>query len=112
MLVANGANPNLLDGNGESPLTKAISEKSLEMVEFLVENGAKINALDGDGYLPFHDTVTTSGAKMMRYFLQIGASLNLRNVDGNCIKDQEPTCSEDANSQLGFELEMKMSFLQ
>ena len=56
MLVANGANPNLLDGNGVSPLTRAVLSQNQELVKLLVEKGAKINALDGDGYLPFHDT--------------------------------------------------------
>ena len=56
MLVANGANPNLLNGNGVSPLTRAVLLQNQEWVKLLVEKGAKINALDGDGYLPFHDT--------------------------------------------------------
>ena len=83
MLVANGANPNLLDGNGVSPLTWAVLSQNQELVKLLVEKGSKINALDGDGCLPFHDAVTSSDTKMIKYFLQIGAPLNLRNIDGN-----------------------------
>ena len=83
MLVANGANPNLLDAVGVSPLTRAVSRQNLEMIKVLVENGAKINAPDGNGYLPFHYAVRSSDAKVFKYFLKIGTPLNLRNVDGN-----------------------------
>ena len=51
-LVERGADPNLTDARGTSPLKHAISYGRKEMVEILLQNGADPNAKDDEGATP------------------------------------------------------------
>ena len=72
ILIENGADPNLLNDVGRSPLSEAIIAKSLEIVTFLVEKEASMISLDGDGYSPFHKAVKSDNASILQYFAQNG----------------------------------------
>ena len=71
VLIGEGANPNLCNGIGRSPLSEAILIHSLEIATFLVENGANVNAVDADGYSPFHKAVKSDSAKILKYFISL-----------------------------------------
>ena len=54
LLIENGANVNLIDTAGETPLTYAIHCNNLEATNLLIENGANMNLIDGSGWLPLN----------------------------------------------------------
>jgi ankyrin repeat protein len=42
LLIEYGANPNLLDSNGITPLELAVQQGNIDMIEYLLDNGAQI----------------------------------------------------------------------
>ena len=44
-----GANINLANNNGETPLMHALSTESHNLVKYLLDNNADINAINNDG---------------------------------------------------------------
>ncbi len=53
LLIAEGADPNIVDENGWSSLFFASAQGNLEIVKTLVRNGAKVKALDNEGLSPY-----------------------------------------------------------
>jgi len=51
LLLNAGADPNILEGEGVTPLVEAVEKDDIEMVKFLLKNGAKID-IDGMFYKP------------------------------------------------------------
>ena len=49
LLLANGADVNAQNNNGDSALTRATLNGHLEIVKLLLTNGADVNAQDTDG---------------------------------------------------------------
>ena len=63
-LIEAGANLNIKDKSGRTPLDIATSEGYLDMVELLIENGAQLDALGKDGpshYVAFEGEVEKVG---------------------------------------------------
>lgn len=54
MIVRNGANINVSDDNGTTPLILACQEGRDECVDFLISEGAHVNACDQKGYTALH----------------------------------------------------------
>ncbi|KIM23535.1 hypothetical protein M408DRAFT_252994 [Serendipita vermifera MAFF 305830] len=53
ILLAAGANPNIRDIYGTSPLHGAVQYDQIEAVEMCMKHGGDIHLLDNDGYSPF-----------------------------------------------------------
>jgi ankyrin repeat protein len=53
-ILAEGANPNELDRQGETPLHKAAREGHFEVAKLLVEHGANVNVVSEFGLTPLH----------------------------------------------------------
>jgi ankyrin repeat protein len=53
-----GANIEALNEAGDTPLTKAIKEKGIDIIYYLLEKGANINQKDNKGYAPLHYAIT------------------------------------------------------
>ena len=64
-LLDNGANPNAIDGNGNTPLTFLVlednggnTESALLIMQKLIDSEANTNAIDGNGCTPLTSTVS------------------------------------------------------
>ena len=88
VLIANGANLDLCNGVGRSPLSKAISRNNLEIGKILVENGAKINSNYVKGMTPFQKAIKEKKLEMIHLLMENGADMKIRtkNSKNNAIE--------------------------
>ena len=84
MLIAQGAQINVKDKNGRTPLYGAVVKSSLEIVKFLVQSGADVNTKDASGYSPLTWAAASSRAdyKIIGFLIQAGANVNFRGWRG------------------------------
>lgn len=80
-LLANGADPNIPDLQGKTPLHHAAVCFWEEPVENLLQAGANIHSADHEGSTPLHIACTTPSDHVMRLLLQ-GADHTLRDSEG------------------------------
>jgi ankyrin repeat protein len=79
-LLKLGANPNLADENGFTPLMLALNQAhKLNLVEMLLNNGANINAADKSGETAL---MQTSDLTLIDLLISKRANLNRKNKDG------------------------------
>jgi len=95
-LGSRGANLNLIDRHGRTPLHCAIYGESrrggrrqlnLSSARVLLSEGADVNAVSGDGSTPLHIAVYTYQVEATRLLLQNGASMEARRRDGKTVLD-------------------------
>lgn len=88
-LLQNGANCNLADHNGRTPLHVAFrafpDEVERKVLEILIQHGANINATDIHGNTPLHTAVWRRHKKeFIQFLLENGADINAKDfVNGN-----------------------------
>ena len=68
-LIEHGANVNLCDIYGSTPLSMACVRGNLETVKLLVKSGAQINVCDIDGYSPFYWASELKHISIVKYLL-------------------------------------------
>lgn len=81
-LLALGADPSSLDGNGRSPTTLAI-RSGLDILDQLVAAGADLNEQDGEGRTPLHHAVLANDRPMMERVLALGGRIDARDGAGS-----------------------------
>ncbi|KAL6622119.1 ankyrin [Neocallimastix californiae] len=89
-LLEKGANPNVKDGNGYSPLMLSI-QKEFEMgeniqdsyVKILIEHGASVNERDANGNSLLSLAVQKNSIRMVDFFLKSGCPMNEKDASGN-----------------------------
>lgn len=67
---------NSKDRNGNSPLSIAVSNRDLEMMNFLIENGADVNIEDYFRMPPIYYAVTKGTTEMIELLINKKASIN------------------------------------
>jgi ankyrin len=77
-LIADGADPNEPDPQGETPLHKAVRLANPGAVQVLLDNGAQINAASALGLTALHWAALTGQVEMIEYLLDNGASAHAR----------------------------------
>ena len=89
LLFSRGANPNLTDRYGRTPLHLAVACGHLLIAKALLEGGANPNLKHDEGNTPLHTIVETDNQKpdrqrdaIARLLLVHGADLNMRNGKG------------------------------
>jgi len=75
-----GANVNVRDSNGSTPLHMAVLRKSDRIVECLINAGASVNASNGDWSTPLH---LCTNPEIMQALLRAGADPNAKDIFGN-----------------------------
>ena len=82
LLLGHGADPNVMDASGRTPLCVAAKKERVEILQTLVENGRiQVDKPDDAGNTPLY--AGSMSAEITRMLLAKGADVNARNSDGN-----------------------------
>jgi len=81
-LLEEGADPNIRDGDGNTPLHFAASKGCAEVAKLLLRHGADPNAQDKNGETPLHVAASEGHVDVVRLLLEHGADPSIRNKDG------------------------------
>jgi len=82
-LLEEGADPNIRDGDGNTPLYFAASKGCAEVARLLLEHGADPNAQDKNGETPLHVAAFNGHVDVVRLLLEHGADPTVKNKDGD-----------------------------
>ncbi len=82
LLISNGADVNIPDSEGITPLAEAIALDSGDTFELLVAKGAKTDVKDTNGFSPLHIAAIYGRSFLMRRLLELGADANARDLSG------------------------------
>ena len=63
-LLSRGANPNVIDYGGETPLMRAALTGFVKMASLLIANGANVNARNNDGFTAMDVAIIGEDSKM------------------------------------------------
>ncbi|KAL8999176.1 MAG: hypothetical protein Q9169_001955 [Polycauliona sp. 2 TL-2023] len=84
LLMDHGADPNIPNDFGETPLFLAVSDGHIAAAEFLLQHGANVNARDKDGSTPIHavkysnvDVDAEDQESLIRLLIDYGADPNI-----------------------------------
>ena len=77
--IANGAQINIKDINGKTPMHYFANEARIEAFECLLENGAEIDAKDFRGSTPLHYAVIEGNFEMVKLLIDHGAQVDAKN---------------------------------
>lgn len=86
-LLQEGANPNLADNRGRTPLIAAVEIGFLEGVEVLVGRGARVDVASETGETPLMSAVHSRNIALMEILLEAGADPDLADNAGRSARD-------------------------
>lgn len=101
-LAQRGANPNVADKSGTTPLMLAVSLGFVEGVEALIDAGARVDVTNSAGETPLISSIHRRDTALMRLLLAKGASADRTDNSGRSARDYIAVMS--GNSQLLAEL--------
>ena len=87
ILIEKGANIELKDRYGYTPLEVAVHNGHISIVKLLIEKGSKINDQNGWKETPLHFALKRNKKEIIELLLQNGANMDLKNEDGKTPKD-------------------------
>ena len=97
-LIENGANINIRDNNGQTPLYHAADEDKFEIVKYLIDFGAWIDLKNTvNNYTPLHAAVEEGHQNVVKFLIENGANVNI--------------CNKDFQSPLHFAVESVFKYL-
>jgi cytohesin len=82
LLIAHGADVNIKDKHGNTPLHWSARLGHQDIVELLVESGAEVNALNQSNSSALFDATECHHSNIVEYLLSHGAKVNLRDTEG------------------------------
>jgi ankyrin repeat protein len=82
LLVKNGADVDLIDKYGITPLHIAVRYNIPDLVSLLVEKGADVNIENDYGFTPLILAVHLNNVEMVRLLVEEGVDVNIKNVSG------------------------------
>lgn len=86
-LIAKGANVNLRDAKGVTPLVAAVNANFIEGAELLVSKGARLDESNNAGETPLITAVHNKNVAMMRILLKAGADPDRADNSGRTARD-------------------------
>ncbi len=87
-LLAKGANPNLVDNDGNSPLMDAVQVRFEDAVRLLLARGAQVDKTNDNGETPLIRAVQLRDVAMVRLLVANGANADKRDsIAGMSAKD-------------------------
>jgi len=81
-LLDEGADVNVADARGNTPLMEAVMSGTQQTVRLLLERGADVNVTDNWGNAPLMEAVKKSSNETIRLLLERGADVNAANSEG------------------------------
>ncbi len=83
-LIRRGANVNVWDDIGSTPLSRAVTSDRLEVVECLLKNHADLAITDSHGWSVLHHAATrpVDSRRCMTMLMEAGADVNADDLDG------------------------------
>ena len=87
MLLQMGANPEIVDSYGETPLRLAVVWKSPESINALLDAGANIDSVNSAGNTALHVAVNHAEVDICRLLLERRANRNIQNESGETPRD-------------------------
>jgi ankyrin repeat protein len=81
-MLANGADPNVVERDGRSPLHIAVYLNRREMIEKLLQTGARANDIQRDRASPLHIAVERGYLSFLPMLLLAGAEIDARDEEG------------------------------
>ncbi|WP_419420486.1 ankyrin repeat domain-containing protein [Legionella sp. D16C41] len=82
-LAGQGAEINLVDSDGDTPLLVALKNQYSEIASYLISIKANVNLANNNGITPLHMAVIKEYIKISKYLIQAGADLFLTTKKGN-----------------------------
>ena len=82
LLMEHGADPNLQDTEGYTPLTTAVQYNFVPIAHYLIENGARLDVLDNEGHAPMHWAAYFGHERMTDHLLVRGESAKSLDYSG------------------------------
>jgi ankyrin repeat protein len=82
LLLEHGADVNVQDNNGATPLHVSAEVGTVEVARVLLEHGANVAARDSKGKTPMHDAVDYGRVEVVRVLLEHGANIGAENNEG------------------------------
>ncbi len=78
LFLKNGANINLTNDEGTSPLLNAVAYGDVSFIKYMKQKGADINLAQGDGLTPLIASIWSHNFKIFSFLLKSGANLEAR----------------------------------
>ena len=85
LLIKSGADVNMGDKLGETPLMQAASRGFTDCVESLLRAGADVNSIHARSKTALHRSLQSGCSKCVRLLLEAGAHVNVPDVNGNSV---------------------------
>ena len=85
LLIEKGANVNIKNNFGNSPLHFTANKNDEEMVQLLIKciDKTSINGQDNQGNTPLHNALENGYIKIAKLLIREGADINIKNNSGN-----------------------------
>ncbi|MBO7454124.1 MAG: ankyrin repeat domain-containing protein [Alphaproteobacteria bacterium] len=84
-LVDQGADPNIKNKDGDTPLIKAVWWKSIKVTKYLIDHGADVNSKNRWGDTVLTNVLEKNNNEIAKYLIDHGANVNLRDRWGDTI---------------------------
>jgi ankyrin repeat protein len=79
VLLKRGANVNIVDKDGDTPLSTAATFDRRDVAEVLIANGADVHRAGAEGWTPLHSAARQHDLSLMKLLLDHGAPINVVN---------------------------------
>jgi ankyrin repeat protein len=82
ILVSAGAQLNITNSSGNTPLCDAVKQNQLELADWLMAHGANVNHTNAAGCTVLHLAAMSGNPELVEHLLQHGAALNATTPEG------------------------------